>query len=223
MACAGDGVLERCLVPSRNVQKRRKSSLERSWNGSAKTASALAAARAHEPANAARRTPPPGLKLRALVWRGCTPAATDAFTAFLDEEGGGGGGSKSSTPRANSAAAAAAGMLDLTVEPASQTAAGAGVGPVATVRVARRGPRRNTNRRRCSPPSSRRRRRRTTTTTPVSKRRHLRRGAVRGARALSRRLARLGRSRSRPRHLTRGVGRVRRGVSDEGRRRRLAA
>ena len=126
VACAGDGVLERCLVPSRNVQKRRKSSLERSWNGSAKTSSALAAARAHEPANASRRTPPPGLKLRALVVARLL-AATDAFTAFLDEEGGG-GGSKSSTPRANSAAAAAADVLDLTVEPASQTAAGAGAG-----------------------------------------------------------------------------------------------
>ena len=91
VACAGDGVLERCLVPSRNVQKRRKCSLERSWNGSAKTASALAAARAHEPANAARRTPPPGLKLRALVLARLL-AVTDAFTAFLDEEGGTAGG-----------------------------------------------------------------------------------------------------------------------------------
>ena len=81
VACADHGVLERCLAPSRNV---RKSSLERNWNASiGKTALALAAARAHEPANAlTRRTPPPGLKLRALVVARLL-AATDAFTAFF--------------------------------------------------------------------------------------------------------------------------------------------
>ena len=132
VACADHGVLERCLAPSRNV---RKSSLERNWNASiGKTALALAAARAHEPANAlTRRTPPPGLKLRALVVARLL-AATDAFTAFLDEEGGtaggtaGGLGSKSSTRIISNSAANAADVLDLTVEPASQTAACAGAG-----------------------------------------------------------------------------------------------
>lgn len=140
VACVSDGVLERCLAAPRSARgaggfgaSTSFSNGSRSrWN-SAKTAAALAAARAHEGftnGQTRARTPPPGLKLRALVVLRLL-AATEAFTAFLDEDGESTAvsasapkGSKSSTR----AAAAAADVLDLTVEPASQTVAGAGAG-----------------------------------------------------------------------------------------------
>jgi hypothetical protein len=56
-----------------------------------KQANALAAAWAHESTSASvnKRTPPPGLRVRALVVARLL-AATDAFAAFLDDEGGAG-------------------------------------------------------------------------------------------------------------------------------------
>ena len=92
MACVADGHLERCLAPCRPHKRNPSDGIQRGQSRrSIKTANALAAAWAHESTSASvnKRTPPPGLRVRALVVARLL-AATDAFAAFLDDEGGAG-------------------------------------------------------------------------------------------------------------------------------------
>ena len=92
VACVADGHLERCLAPCRPHKRNLSESIQRGQSRrSIKTANALAAAWAHESTSASvnKRTPPPGLRVRALVVARLL-AATDAFAAFLDDEGGAG-------------------------------------------------------------------------------------------------------------------------------------
>ena len=92
VACVADGHLERCLAPCRPHKRLTSDGIQRGQSRrSIKTANALAAAWAHESTSASvnKRTPPPGLRVRALVVARLL-AATDAFAAFLDDEGGAG-------------------------------------------------------------------------------------------------------------------------------------
>jgi hypothetical protein len=131
VACVADGHLERCLAPCRPHKRNPSDGIQRGQSRSIKTANALAAAWAHESTSAAsKRTPPPGLRVRALVVARLL-AATDAFAAFLDDEGGAGPTAGESTGKStgkSTAGTAAANndVVDLTgIEPTgTQTGTG---------------------------------------------------------------------------------------------------
>ena len=135
VACVADGHLERCLAPCRPHKRNLSESIQRGQSRrSIKTANALAAAWAHESTSASvnKRTPPPGLRVRALVVARLL-AATDAFAAFLDDEGGAGptaGESIGKSTGKSTAGTAAANndVVDLTgIEPTgTQTGTGNG-------------------------------------------------------------------------------------------------
>ena len=133
VACVADGHLERCLAPCRPHKRLTSDGIQRGQSRrSIKTANALAAAWAHESTSASvnKRTPPPGLRVRALVVARLL-AATDAFAAFLDDEGGAGptaGESSGKSTGKSTAGTAAANndVVDLTgIEPTgTQTGTG---------------------------------------------------------------------------------------------------